>query len=240
MSSSLRRGVLAAVITLSIAPLAAACGVGQDPQSLEVKPDSVATTVGDIEIQNAFIITEPQGSGAAVFTGRVFNNSTSAQQLTSITVQGSAAQAKLTGADGKAGPITIPANGSVALGGKGNPVAELSGSQGLDVGGFQKAVLDFSSTGQVTVDPAVVPAEHYFAPYGPSVEATPSTAALPSTLPSGSASAPAGAVSGAPSASTTAKAGKPGTVTAKPSKAGAKPGKGAQSELPVSSKSPKA
>ena len=224
MSRSLRRGALAAVATLSIAPLAAACGAGQDPQTLEVKPDSVATTVGAIEIQNAFIITEPSGSGAAVVTGRVFNNSESAQQLTSVTVRGAAAQVKLTGADGKAGPITIPANGSVTLGGKGNPVAELSDSQGITLGSFQTTVFDFSSTGQVDIDPSVVPAEHYFASFGPGVDASPSVSAPPSVVPSGTPSAAA--------SNAAAKAGSKSTKATAQS--------GAKSEAPATSTSPKA
>lgn len=228
MSRSLRRGALAAVAALSIAPLAAACGAGQDPQTLEVKPDSVATTVGAIEIQNAFIITEPSGSGAAVVTGRVFNNSMSAQQLTSVTVQGATGQVKLTGADGKAGPITIPANGSVTLGGKGNPVAELSDSKGVALGSFQRTVFDFSSTGQVAIDPSVVPAERYFAPFGPGADVSPSVSAPPSVVPSDTPSAPASNAAAAPSASTAAKPGAKGAKS------------GTQSKAPAASTSPKA
>jgi hypothetical protein len=211
VSRSLRRGALAAVAALSIAPLASACGAGQDPTTLEVKPDSVATTVGDIEIQNAFIITEPSGStgsgaGAAVVTGRVFNNGTSAKSLESITVQGASGQVTLKTADGSTGPITIPANGSVTLGGAGNPVALLADSKGVVPGDFQAAVFSFSGAGDVRIDPSVVPAEHYFAPFGPNVVASPSTAAMPSTLPSGSASAPAsGSPSGSPKAGASGK-----------------------------------
>ncbi len=200
VSRSLRRGALAAVAALSIAPFASACGTGQDPQTLEVKPDSVATTVGDIEIQNAFILTEPKGGGAAVITGRVFNNGTTATKLESVSVRGAADQVTLKGANGAAGPITIPAGGSVALGGDGNPVALLADSTGVRPGDFQPTVFTFSGSGDVRISPAVVPAEHYFAPYGPGVAATPSTVAMPSTLPSGSASAPAGAPSASGSA----------------------------------------
>lgn len=76
MSSSLRRGALAAAaIAFSIASLAA-CGAGSDAQTLGVKPDNAATTVGDIKVQNALVITQPDATstGPAVISATVFNN----------------------------------------------------------------------------------------------------------------------------------------------------------------------
>lgn len=221
MSRSLRRGALAAVLVVSIAPLAAACGTGSDPQTLEVKPDSVATTVGSVAIQNAFIITEPKGTGPAAVSARVFNNGASAQKLTAIAVEGATSPVRLMGADGKAGPLTIPAGGSVTLGGKGNPSATLADSQGVVDGNFQTTVFRFSGSGDVSISPSVVPAVRYFAAYGPSVVATPSAtgtaSGAPSTLPSGSTSgSPAtggtGKVTGAKAGTTgaTGKAATPG------------------------------
>lgn len=215
MSRSLRRGVLAAVAALTIAPLAAACGTGDHPQTLEVKPDSVATTVGDIQIQNAYIITEPQGSGPATVTAKVFNNSTSAQKLTAIAVHGATAQVTLTAADGTTGPLTIPAQGSITLGGSGNPSAALADSKGIALGNMQSTIFDFSASGQVAVAPSVVPATHYFSAFGPSITATPSggPSGSPSTGPSGSAT-PLGSASGSPSASgKPAKSAKTGKAT---------------------------
>ncbi|AEW94846.1 MULTISPECIES: hypothetical protein [Streptomycetaceae] len=196
MSRSLRRGALAAVLALSVVPFAAACGAGDDSQTLQVQPNVVSTSVGDIQIQNANIITEPNGKGPATVTARVFNNSASPQQLTSISVDGVSTPVKLTGPDGKTGPLTVPANGAITLGGAGNPSAVLSDSAGLSQGDFHKTTFSLSSTGQVSLSPLVVPATHYFQTYGASVEATPA--------PGGSASAPAGKPSGSPS-------GKPGT-----------------------------
>ncbi|MGW7008542.1 hypothetical protein ACWGCW_38640 [Streptomyces sp. NPDC054933] len=216
MSRSLRRGAVAAVLALSLAPLAAACGAGTDSQTLQVRPDSVATSVGNIKVQNAYIITEPNGTGPATVTARIFNNGTNPEQLTGITVEGAAQQVKLTGSDGKTGTITIPANGSVTLGGSGNPTAMLAGSQGIVPGDFQSTVFNFSSTGQVSLAPQVTPATHFFQPFGPGVEVTPSapSSGQPSAHPSGSASAKpgtsatpgtrGGAASGTPSASASA------------------------------------
>jgi hypothetical protein len=207
VSRSLRRGALAAVLALSVVPLATACGAGSDAQTLQVQPDVVSTSVGDIQVQDANIITEPNGTGPATVTARVFNNGTQAQQLNSITIDGVSAPVKLTGADGKTGPLTIPANGAISIGGAGNPSALLDNSNGLVHGSFQKTVFTFSSTGQVTLSPAVVPAMHYFQGYGPGIEVTPAPSA-----PAASPSKPSVALSASPSAT-----GKPGHPVASPS-----------------------
>lgn len=84
MSSSLRRGALAAAaIAFSLASLAA-CGAGNNAQTLEVKPDNAATSVGDIKIQNALVITQPDttSTGPAVVSATVFNNGTTPRPST--------------------------------------------------------------------------------------------------------------------------------------------------------------
>ncbi len=193
MSRSLRRGALAAALALSVAPLAA-CGAGADSQTLQVQPNTVRTTSGAIAVQNAVVVTEPNGNGPASFTAAVFNNNAQPQQLTSISVNGT--QLKLTGSDGKGGPLTVPANGSVTLGGARNASAILQDAHSLKPGGYQDVVLDFSSTGQVTVSAAVFPAVSNFNGYGAGVTAVPA-----------SPSAPASAAPSAPSASGSPKPG---------------------------------
>ncbi|MFJ9962945.1 copper chaperone PCu(A)C [Streptomyces avermitilis] len=194
MSSSLRRGALAAAaIAFSIASLAA-CGAGNNAQTLEVKPDNAATSVGDIMVQNALVITQPdpQATGPAVVSATVFNNGRTAQTLDSISVEGDGS-AKLTPAKGS-GKVTVPAGGSVILGGKGNASALLA-NPGADVkaGNAQKVTFSFSKTGDVSLRAFVVPAESYFSKWGPSQipaapGATASATATATTTPSGSAS----------------------------------------------------
>ncbi|MFJ9180915.1 DUF461 domain-containing protein [Streptomyces sp. NPDC102360] len=184
MSSSLRRGSLAAAaIAFSIASLAA-CGAGNNAQTLEVKPDNAETSVGDIKIQNATVITQPdlESKGPAVVTGTIFNNGTAAQTLDAITVDGVGKTAKLSGAKGGS-KITVPAGGSVILGGKGNASAELPNSRTavLD-GNAQPITFSFSKAGDVKLKTFVVPAESYFKKWGPSeVPAAPGASANPST-----------------------------------------------------------
>ncbi|MFB7248557.1 DUF461 domain-containing protein [Streptomyces populi] len=210
MSSSLRRGTLAAaVIAFSIASLAA-CGAGNDAQTQEIKPDNAATSVGVIKVQNALVITQPdvKATGPAVISATLFNNGTTAQTLDSISVEGEGT-AQLTPASGK-GKLTVPAGGSIVLGGKGNASAALtSPSQTVLNGSLQKVTFSFSETGDVSLGAFVVPAESYFTKWGPSD--IPSAPASPATSPSESAT-------GSPSPSESAS-GKPGSTESSSSEA---------------------
>ncbi|MFI0151915.1 DUF461 domain-containing protein [Streptomyces lydicus] len=199
MSRSLRRGVLAAtVLSLSVVSLSA-CAAGNDAQTLQVKPDNAATSVGDIKIQNSNVITQPDvnAKGPAVVAATVYNNGAKDQKLTAIDVDGTGQSAKLTPAGGGSGPITVPAGGSVVLGGKGNASAVLtSGRDAVQDGNIQSLTFTLSSAGKVKVNAYVVPATSYFQGYGPpqlpqpSGSATPSGSAKPSESgkPSGTAS----------------------------------------------------
>lgn len=206
MSRSLRRGVLAAtVLSLSIVTLSA-CGAGNDAQTLEVKPDNAATSVGDIKIQNANVITQPEvdAKGPAVISATVFNSGAKDQKLTAISVDGTGQTAKLSAADHGSGPITVPAGGSVVIGGEGNPSAVLaSGREAVQDGNAQPLTFKLSSTGQVKISAFVVPAKNYFEGYGPSK--VPSPSGSPSPSGTGKPSEPGSKPSDSASPSGTAK-----------------------------------
>ncbi|MBZ4323831.1 DUF461 domain-containing protein [Streptomyces huiliensis] len=169
MSSSLRRGALAAtVLALSIASLSA-CGAGNDAGTLQVKPDNAAASVGDIKLQNVNVVTQPgqTTTGPAVITGQVFNNGDKEQSLTAVNLPGKNVTVQLTGAKGS-GPVVVPAGGSVTLGGKGNASAVLpNGRESLKDGAQQQLSFVFSRTGDVRVGAFVVPATSYFKDWGP-------------------------------------------------------------------------
>ncbi|MEU7584086.1 DUF461 domain-containing protein [Streptomyces sp. NPDC041068] len=176
MSRSLRRGAIAATaIAFSLASLAA-CGAGNNAQTMEVKPDNAATSVGDIKIQNAMVITQPDldSKGPAVVSATIFNTGRTAQTLDAITVNGTDKKAKLSpGKDDKDskpnGPLTIPAGGSVVIGGENNASAVLPSSrEAIKDGNAQKITFAFSKTGDVKLQAFVVPAESYFSKWGPS------------------------------------------------------------------------
>ncbi|WP_028805680.1 hypothetical protein [Streptomyces sp. 142MFCol3.1] len=220
MSSSLRRGALAAAaIAFSIASLAA-CGAGSNAQTLGVKPDNAATSVGTIKIQNATVITQPdlQSTGPAVISATIFNNGRTPQTLDAITVADTNKAATISPAKGT-GKLTVPAGGSVVIGGKGNASAVLdNSSEAVQDGNAQKVTFSFSSTGDVSLRAFVVPAESYFSKWGPSdIPAAPGASAT--TKPSGSASgSPSESASGKPtdaaSSSATATATATDTATA--------------------------
>ncbi|MFE6163833.1 DUF461 domain-containing protein [Streptomyces sp. NPDC056486] len=195
MSRSLRRGAIAATaIAFSLASLAA-CGAGNNAQTHEIKPDNAATAVGDIKIQNAMVITQPdlKSTGPAVVAATVFNNGRTDQTLDEITVTGTGKKAKITpGKDDKTskkgGPLTIPAGGSVVIGGKDNASAVLPSSrEAVKDGNAQPVVFAFSKTGDVKMQTFVVPAESYFKKWGPS-EVPEAPDAKPSGKPTGVAS----------------------------------------------------
>ncbi|MFJ9423231.1 DUF461 domain-containing protein [Streptomyces sp. NPDC101249] len=185
MSSSLRRGApAAAVIAFSIASLAS-CAAGNNAQTLEVKPDNAATQVGVIKIQNAIVITQPdlKSTGPAVVSATLFNGGRTAQTLDSVTLPGTGKTAQLKPAKG-GGKLTVPAGGSLVIGGKGNASAVVSSSrEAVQDGNAQKVTFTFSKTGAVSLRAFVVPAESYFSTWGPT-----SVPAAPGTTPSGSSS----------------------------------------------------
>ncbi|MER5342583.1 DUF461 domain-containing protein [Streptomyces mirabilis] len=217
MSSSLRRGSLAAAaIAFSIASLAA-CGAGNNAQTLEVKPDNAATSVGDIKIQNVLVITQPDttSTGPAVVSATVFNNGRTPQTLDSVKIGGDGV-AQITPAKG-GGKLTIPAGGHVILGGEGNASAALSNpGAAVKDGNAQPITFTFSKTGDVKLRAFVVPAESYFTKWGPTTlpaapgatatgSATSSKSPKASTSPSDSVSGtPTGTPTDAASASATA------------------------------------
>ncbi|MBW8740602.1 MAG: DUF461 domain-containing protein [Streptomyces turgidiscabies] len=192
MSSSLRRGALAAsALAFSVATLAG-CAAGNDAQTLEIKPDNAATTVGDIKLQNVVVITQPEreSTGPATVSAAVFNTGTTAQTLESITIPGTGKTAELKPAKGK--DLSVPAGGSLIIGGKGNAAAVLPSSrEAVKDGNAQKVTFTFSKTGDVSLRAFVVPAESFYASWGPTEGAE-----APATTPSPSAPA-----SGAPAAS---------------------------------------
>ncbi|MFF8637166.1 DUF461 domain-containing protein [Streptomyces pilosus] len=169
MSSSLRRGALAAAaIAFSIASLSA-CAAGNNAQTLEIQPDNAATAVGDIKVQNAIVVTQPdlESTGPAVISAMLFNEGRTDQTLESVTLPGTGKTAELSPAEG--GSLTVPAGGSLILGGEGNASAVLPSSrEAVQDGNAQRVTFTFSETGEVSLRAIVYPAERFFEEWGPS------------------------------------------------------------------------
>ncbi|MFG2815719.1 DUF461 domain-containing protein [Streptomyces sp. NPDC004673] len=221
MSSSLRRGALAAsAIAFSIASLAA-CGAGNNAQTLEIRPDNAATSVGAIKVQNALVITQPdaKANGPAAVAATLFNDGSTDQTLQSIAVEGSKEKVELKPAKGQ--QLTVPAHGRLVIGGKDNASAVLaSGRESVQNGNAQKVTFTFSKTGAVSLRAFVVPATSFFSGWGPSD--VPSAPAAATSSPSGSPSAgdkPAGDTASAP-ASASAPAAQPSDSASQSAAAG--------------------
>ncbi|MFG3286777.1 DUF461 domain-containing protein [Streptomyces sp. NPDC048111] len=205
MSRSLRRGALAAsAIAFSLLSLSA-CAAGNKAQTLGVKADNAYVTVGDIKVQNATVVTQPKADaeGPAVVAATLFNNGADPQTLDSVQV-GSAA-VKLSPAKG-GGAITVPAHGSVVIGGKNNASAVVeNGREAAKNGDAQKVTFQFSKAGAVSLEAFVVPATSYFEGVGPSQ--LPKPKETPAGEPSGE---PSGKASGSPSGTASPNAGTSG------------------------------
>ncbi|NXY99630.1 DUF461 domain-containing protein, partial [Streptomyces sp. BR123] len=189
MSRSLRRGALAATaVVFSIASLAA-CGAGNDAQTLQIKPDNASASKGEIEIQNALVITQgtKERTGGAVVSATLFNNGMKPEVLESISLPGRG-KVVLKAAEG-AGKVVVPSGGSVVIGGKGNASAVIEGpSEAVKNGAAQDLVFKMSSTGDIPLEAFVVPNTGAFAPFGPTEApaAGPTASGSPAAAPSGS------------------------------------------------------
>ncbi len=188
----------------SIASLAA-CGAGNDAQTLGVRPDNAAASVDDIKIQNATIVTQPEidAEGPAAVTGMIFNNGTKAETLEAVSLPGTSTKVTLKPAKGS-GPLTVPAGGSLLLGGKGNASAVIEdGREAAKDGDAQPVRFELSETGTVELRAFVVPATQYFKDVGPS------------RLPKAPAQSPSGSATASPTGSPAGEAGS--TASSSPS-----------------------
>ncbi|MFF7204480.1 DUF461 domain-containing protein [Streptomyces sp. NPDC008141] len=190
----LRRGALAVTaVAFSVLALGA-CSAGENAQTLGVRPDNAEVSVDAIKIQNAVVITQPQSDtdGPATFSATIFNEDSEPQTIDAVTLPGVNGTVKLSPAQGT-GPVTVPALGSIIVGGKGNASAVLENGRELtkNIGGVQDVVVRFSETGDVKLEAFVHPAAGYYQGFGPSVLPKPPVQTPPAE-PSKSPGAPEG------------------------------------------------
>ncbi|MFG2903840.1 DUF461 domain-containing protein [Kitasatospora sp. NPDC048286] len=202
MSRSLRRGSIAAIAAIAIASLSS-CAAGNTPDTLQIKPDNAAATVGTHLRLNNIVVVTGEGAvgdhtGPANVVVNIANTADIPAELQSVTVGGAAT----TFADAAGAPlssIVIPAGGAVAIGGQGNPTATAA-SATVPVGGFAPTVFTFKDGQKVEAQASVSPdsGEHghgLYQGYGP----TPSPTATPAKTTTPGATAPAtGTTPGAP------------------------------------------
>ncbi|MER5639962.1 DUF461 domain-containing protein [Kitasatospora sp. NPDC002227] len=203
MSRSLRRGAIAALVLAAIVPLSA-CAAGNTPDTLQVKPDNAATSIGNtLRLNNIVVVTKADAvaeqPGPANVTVNISNAGATPETLQSITL-GEGATATFTDAKGAAmSEIVIPGGSSVLLGGPDQPSAHLA-TAAVKVGGFANATFSFAKAGKVSSAAQVFPARGQWSDFGPaetkpaagaSASAAASAGATPATGASATASAPA-------------------------------------------------
>ncbi|WP_395295606.1 DUF461 domain-containing protein [Kitasatospora hibisci] len=204
MSRSLRVGSIAAIAALAIASLSA-CSAGNTAETLEIKPDNASATIGtDLRMNNIVVVTGDESSGEhtgpANVTVNISNTGALPAELQSLTV----GNANAAFVDDKGAPLTgivIPANGAVAIGGAGNPSAQIP-SAAVSVGGFVTTTFTFKNGQSVQAEASVSPSRGLYEGFGPS--------ASPAAVPTKAASPAAAGTATAPAAGATAT----GTATA--------------------------
>ncbi|MEV7182828.1 DUF461 domain-containing protein [Kitasatospora sp. NPDC093102] len=218
MSRSLRRGSIAAIAAIAIASLSS-CAAGNTPDTLQIKPDNAAATVGtNLRLNNIVVVT---GEGTAGnYTGpanvvvNIANTADTPAELKSVTVGNGAAATFTDAAGAPLSSIVVPAGGSVAIGGQGNPSATVA-SATVSVGGFAPTVFTFKDGQKVEAQAGVSPdsgenGRGLYKGFGP----TPSPTATPAKTTTPGATAPATPTAGAtPGAPTTGAAVPAGATT---------------------------
>ncbi|MFJ6617159.1 DUF461 domain-containing protein [Kitasatospora sp. NPDC091335] len=215
MSRTLRRGSIAAIAAIAIASLSS-CAAGNTPDTLQIKPDNAAATLGaNLRLNNIVVVTgvgtAGDYTGAANVVVNIANTATTPAELQSVTVGGAAA----TFADAAGAPlstIVVPAGGSVAIGGQGNPSASVTSAK-VHVGGFAPTAFAFKDGQKVEAEAAVNPdaGEHGLGLYKgfgptPAPTATPAKATTPATAPTTGAAVPGAPATGVPAGTTTTPA----------------------------------
>jgi len=197
-----RRLLLGAIAVL--VPALAGCEAGQNAPTLQFHPASSGASIiqNGITLDNVFVLGAPVGSAlppggrAGVFLAIESQNG---DRLVSVSAPGTASEVKLAG-----GPIDLPAQRLVDLGGP-VPTMVLTGlANPLSGGQTVQLTLTFAEAGVITLGVPVEPHAYDYATFSPPpVIPKPTVSAKPRAKATGSASASASA-SGSASASASA------------------------------------
>ena len=186
-----RRLLLGAIALLL--PALAGCEAGLNAPTLEFHPASagVSTTVNGITVNNLFVLGAPvgyalpPGGQAGVFLAIEAENG---DRLVSVRAPGTASAVKLTG-----GPVDLPAQTLVDLGGPVPQVVLTGLASPLSGGETVQLTLIFAQAGAITLGVPVEPHAYDYATYLPPPIPRPALSARPKAHASGSAPASASA-----------------------------------------------
>jgi copper(I)-binding protein len=163
-----RRLLLGAVALL--VPLLAGCEAGLNAPTLEFHPASIGTTVlqNNIRLNNVFVLAAPLGmsvpAGGRVGAFLAIYAENGPDRLVSVSAPGAASSVRLLG-----GPVNVPANTLVNLGGP-RPRVVLTGLVNpLNGGESVTLTFNFAVAGPITIAVPVEPQAYEFATYSPPV-----------------------------------------------------------------------
>ncbi|MCF2532971.1 DUF461 domain-containing protein [Yinghuangia soli] len=163
------RHALAAALIAAL-PVAAlsGCAAGNSAETLKIKPDTPATTLGALKIQNVVLLTGPLGAaGPLTVTGSIYNGGGAPDQLERISVNELPVPAVITPAPNHPELRVLPTQ-TLQIGGPGNTTALVANAADLvRAGDSRRVTFRFAREGEVTLWVPVLPANGYYVGYGP-------------------------------------------------------------------------
>lgn len=149
-----------AAIALFVAPVASGCYQNLDNTVSVMGPtgNGVQMEVGRLSVKNLTLVAGPEGRVASVVFTAV-NNGEQADAITGVTVAGTRATIRTA-------PLRVPPGGTVEVGGDSPNQVVVTGLT-VPKGSYADVAMSFRDAGSVTQEVLVVPAEGYYADYGP-------------------------------------------------------------------------
>jgi copper(I)-binding protein len=198
---SVNRGIAAAALVVTLAPLTAGCGSDFTAGSRLTRPDTPEASIGDIKVKNVLIVAA-DAAERAVLTMAIVNEGDAAETLDNVQVEGAREATIGAGAQGPSptgspsptgppsptglpsptqpsgGKLEIPAHGVAFVGSSGGPAVTITRNGDKPaLGDFAEVTLSFGRAGQLLVTVPVVAASGPYATLTPTATPTPTPTA---------------------------------------------------------------
>lgn len=169
----LRRTSRIALAAAVVVPLLSGCGAGRSAQTNQpyAPADGTQASQGDIRVLNAVVVSQGEGTPAVLSTS-IANNASQADEVTAVTVGGTAATI--------GGRASVPAKGILRFGGgygsppSGSVAAAQATVEGLTAkpGDITSLTVTLARGGSITFAVPVVPASGFWSSAIPSASAS--------------------------------------------------------------------
>lgn len=162
------RRTLAAALLVAATIALTGCGAGKKAETLEIRPDTPATTLGSLKIQNVVLLTGPLGGGGPLaVTGSIYNGGGAPDRIQRISVNELPVPAEITPSPAHPEMRVLPRQ-TLQIGGPGNTTAVVPNAADLVRSGDSRRVTFlFAREGEVTLWVPVLPANRYYTGFGP-------------------------------------------------------------------------